>query len=223
MTLHDSPPTGAGDAPGGNGHGPHDDGFESVPLRPAASRRTSIRLAMIVPGLGLLILAIFITAEALSPPTNEQATVPPRTLVAGGLHGVAGATDLRSITVNGEPPANIVSAVSVPQGAVVVSHINNTAAVGQYDAQVTLRVDASQGALHTYFATVMKKQGWQIFSQGPASHDPGGIEVLGKQAGDDGFFWEMGATVQPTVFPNGGPPAGTTDFTVRLFQVPDIS
>ena len=67
----------------------------------------------------------------------------------------------------------------------------------------------------------MKKQGWQIFSTGPADHDPGGFDILGKKAGSDGFFWEMGAVVQPTTFGAGAPAGGTTAFTVRLFQQPD--
>ena len=52
-------------------------------------------------------------------------------------------------------------------------------------------------------------------------HDPGALEVLGKKAGSDGFFWEMGAVVSATTFGADAPPAGQTDFTVRLFQVPD--
>ena len=64
----------------------------------------------------------------------------------------------------------------------------------------------------------MKHQGWQVFDKGPAANDPGALEVLGKLAGSDGYYWEMGATIPPTTFPSGGPARGVTDFTVRLFQ-----
>ena len=67
----------------------------------------------------------------------------------------------------------------------------------------------------------MKPQGWQISDQGAARNDPGALEVLGKLAGSDGYYWEMGATVNATTFPAGGPPVGPRHFTVRLFQVPD--
>ena len=67
----------------------------------------------------------------------------------------------------------------------------------------------------------MKKQGWQIFSTGPADHDPGGLEVLGKKAGSDGFFWEMGAVVSPTTFGAGAPAGGHHVLHRRLFQQPD--
>ena len=178
---------------------------------------------MIVPAFGLLVLIIFITAEALSPPTSQLANVKPIKIVAGGLHGMPGAPSLKSITVSDQPPGNIVQAVSVPAGSVVVSHQNHLAAVGQYDAQVTFRVAATQGALDTFFAAAMKKQGWQVYSEGPASHNPGAIEVLGKQAGDNGHYWDMGAVIAATTFPPGGPPAGETEFTVRLFQESDLS
>ena len=52
----------------------------------------------------------------------------------------------------------------------------------------------------------MKSQGWQIVDQGAARNDPGALEVLGKLAGSDGYYWEMGATVNATTFPSGGPP-----------------
>ena len=68
----------------------------------------------------------------------------------------------------------------------------------------------------------MKKQGWQIFSTGPADHEPGGLEVLGKKAGSDGFYWEMGAVISPTTFGAGAPATGATSFTLELFQVQDL-
>ena len=102
-----------------------------------------------------------------------------------------------------------------------VSHQNNTAGAGQYDAQVTFSSTDSQAALIAFYAADMKSQGWQISDQGAARNNPGALEVLGKLAGSDGYYWEMGATVNATTFPAGGPPRGTTHFTVRLFQVPD--
>ena len=53
--------------------------------------------------------------------------------------------------------------------------------------------------------------------------DPGSLEVLGKLAGTDGYYWEMGAVIAPTVFRPGGPPRGQTDFIIRLLQEGDES
>jgi hypothetical protein len=212
MTLQDTPlPTGPPAAPAA----------APGPQRPPSSKGVSMRLAMIVPALGLLILAVFITTEFLtSNPTSPQAKVP-STFVASGLHAVAGASALKPIIVSGQPPDNIVAAVSVPEASVAVSTQNNTQAAEQYDAQVTLRVDATQGTLQRFFLTAMKRQGWQIIDQGPASHNPGAIQVLGKLAGTDGYYWEMGAVIAATTFPAGAPPTGATAYTVRILQMPD--
>ncbi len=106
-------------------------------------------------------------------------------------------------------------------GSVRVSHQNTSAGSGQFDAQVTFRSDASQAALLAFFASVMKQQGWQVFDQGPAANVPNTLEVLGKLAGTDGYYWEMGATIPPTTFGKNAPPTGETPFTVRLFQQDD--
>jgi hypothetical protein len=178
---------------------------------------------MIVLGLAVLILGIFITAGILtSHPPQSPATGTGSSAVAGSLlRAVPAAPTLSVITQSGEPPANIVNAVFIPLAAVRVSHQDNNSAAGQFDAQVGLRADASQGALLDFFSSVMKHQGWQVFSRGPALHHPGALEVLGKLAGSDSYYWEMGAVISPTTFGHGAPPAGRTQFTVRLFQVPD--
>ena len=67
----------------------------------------------------------------------------------------------------------------------------------------------------------LHQQGWQVFDKGPAANNPGALEVLGKLAGTDGYYWEIGATIQPTKFGNGAPAAGETDFTIRLLQQND--
>jgi hypothetical protein len=72
-----------------------------------------------------------------------------------------------------------------------------------------------------FFASDMRRQGWQVFDQGAAANDPGATEVLGKLAGSDGWYWEMGVVVSPTAFGNGASAVGRTDFTVRLFQQSD--
>jgi hypothetical protein len=111
--------------------------------------------------------------------------------------------------------------VDLPAGSVRVSHQNNAAGSGQFDAQVVFHSDASQGALLAFYAATMKQQGWQIYDKGPAANDPGALEVLGKLAGTDGYYWEMGATISPTSFGHGAPASGQTAFTIRLFQQND--
>jgi hypothetical protein len=137
------------------------------------------------------------------------------------LLAVPAAAVLSPIVKAGEPPSDILNAVSVPKGAVRISQQDNSGSAGQYDSQVALRSDASQGALLAFFAATMKQQGWQVFDRGAAANDPGATEVLGKLAGSDGWYWEMGAVIPPTSFGPGAPAGGQTDFTIRLFQQPD--
>ena len=195
----------------------------SLPQRPPASGGFSMRPAMIVVGLAALILVLFITIGIVS--TQSPAAVKhssTQVAVPGTqLRAVRAAGSLTPIISGGEPPNNIINAVSVPAGSVPDSHESNSAGAGQYDAQVTFSSGSSQAALVAFYAADMKLQGWQISDQGAARNDPGALEVLGKLAGSDGYYWEMGATVNATTFPTGGPPRGITHFTVRLFQTPD--
>jgi hypothetical protein len=182
-----------------------------------------MRPAMIVVGLAALILVVFITIGIVS--TQSPAAVrhsdAALTVPGVGLRAVPAAKLLAPIVTAGEPPNNILNAVSVPAGSVRVSHQNNSGGAGQYDSQVVFSSDDSQAALLAFFAADMKLQGWQVFDKGAAANNPGALEVLGKLAGSDGYYWEMGATVSPTTFSKGGPARGVTAFTIRLFQVPD--
>jgi hypothetical protein len=182
-----------------------------------------MRPAMLVVGLAAVIVVAFIAVGFATNGSPAQTDTSRRIEVIPGtsLHAIGAAPDLSVITQSGEPPSNILNAVSIPEGATRTSHQNNAAAADQYDAQIGLVSTDSQAAIRTFYLRDMKAQGWQIFEIGPAAHDPGALEVLGKKAGSDGFFWEMGAVVSATTFGADAPPAGQTHFTVRLFQVPD--
>jgi hypothetical protein len=166
----------------------------------------------------VFITIAIVTSQAPAPIKHSDAAVG----VPGvTLRAVPAAGLLSPIVTNGEPPNNILNAVSVPVGSVRISHENNTAGAGQYDEQVTFSSDDSQAALLAFFAADMKLQGWQVSDQGAARNDPGALEVLGKLAGTDGYYWDMGATINATTFTPGGPARGVTHFTVRLFQESD--
>jgi len=182
-----------------------------------------MRAAMIVPGIGLLILALFIGAGFLT--SNPVQPIKPSTgafsVPGTPLRAVPAVNDLKVIAISGQPPGNIINAVAVPEGATRTSYQNNSAQAQEYDAQITLRADESQAAVDNFYQKDMKKQGWQIFSTGPADHVVDGLEILGKKAGSDGFYWEMGAIISPTSFGAGTPATGATSFSLVLVQEPD--
>jgi hypothetical protein len=193
------------------------------PLRPPTPGGFSIRPAMVVLALAVLILAVFVTLGIVSShaPAPVKTAGTPNAVPGSTLRAQPAANALRPIVDSGEPPSNIINAVTVPVGSVRISHQNNAAGAGQFDAQVTLRSADSQGALLAFFASAMHQQGWQVFDKGAAANNPGAVEVLGKLAGTDGYFWEMGATIPPTTFGHGAPPSGETNFTIRLLQQND--
>src|SRR5580698_7429479 len=100
-----------------------------APQRPPSAKPFSMRAAMLVPGLGVLILGVFITLGFVtSNPVQQTKTAKTIHQVTGTtLHAVPAETDLKVITKSGEPPGNILNAVSIPQGATLVSHQNNSA------------------------------------------------------------------------------------------------
>lgn len=210
MTLHDADTRSAETA-------------DAEPLRPPTPGGFSIRPAMVVLGLAVLIVAVFVTLGVLSTqsPAPVKTSGAPSAVAGSTLRAEPAADALQPIVGAGEPPSNIINAVTVPVGSVRISHQNNAAGAGQFDAQVTMRSTNSQAALLTFFAATMRQQGWQVFDKGAAANNPGALEVLGKLAGTDAYYWEMGATIAPTTFGAGAPPAGETDFTVRLLQQND--
>lgn len=195
----------------------------SEPLRPPKPGGISMRPAMIVLALALLILAVFLAIGALSSrsPTPAREGASSASVPGSALRSAPATAALAPIVVLGQPPANVVNAVSIPVGSVRIAHRDNSAGSGQYDSQVVLRSGDSQAALLAFFAADMRLRGWQVFDRGPAAHDPGALEILGKLAGSDGYYWEMGATISPTSFSPGGPPRGQTEFTIRLLQLSD--
>src|SRR3984885_12496870 len=200
-----------------------DGGEMPEPRRPPTPGGFSMRPAMIVVGLAALILVVFVTIGIVSSQSPTPVTHSDTAVAVPGvsLQAEPAAGLLSPIVSAGQPPNNILNAVSVPTGSVRISHQNNSAEADQYDSQVVFRSGDSQAALLAFYASDMKLQGWQIFDRGAAANNPGALEVLGKLAGSDGYYWEMGATVNATTFSPGGPPRGVTHFTVRLFQVPD--
>ncbi|HMD46749.1 MAG TPA: hypothetical protein VKG43_11345 [Acidimicrobiales bacterium] len=203
-----------------NGSGPPPD--EDPPRPPARAAGPSLRPALIVLGLAVGILVVFGIFAGFTTVANAPSTTPtpPRSVPGTSLRSVGAARLLRPIELSGAPPANIVDAITIPSGAVALGHLN--LGVDQYDQEMRFRVAGSQGAVVQFYRAEMRRLGWGQMSSGPARNQPRTVEVLGQKAGDDGWYWEMGAVVSPTTFPAGSPAGGTT-FAIRLFQVSDTA
>ncbi len=103
MTLHDADTRPA-------------EAADDEPRRPPTPGGFSIRPAMIVLGLGVLILAIFVTLAIVSthPPAAVKTSGPPAEVPGSTLRSEPAALALTPIIIQGEPPSNIVNAVTLP-------------------------------------------------------------------------------------------------------------
>ena len=70
---------------------------------------------------------------------------------------------------------------------------------------------ATSGALIKFFDTQLEARGWSLFSQGASNGDP---QSLFQKAGSDGFYWELGVTVNKST-------ASTVDWTFTIYQNSD--
>ncbi len=200
-------------------------GHDGNPL-PPPRRNTSLRPALVVAGIAVVLLILFGVGSALS---GGGGSTPPRSTVHLGpvtgtsLRAVAATRALAPIEQAGEPPANVVAAIVIPQGATRVGVANNSLSAGDFDEQVTFSVHASEASVFAFYRTEMRSAGWHIESSGPSAQQPG-LEVLGQLAGSDGFYWEMGALVSPSTFVGTssvrapGASDDLTRFTIRVFQ-----
>jgi hypothetical protein len=168
-----------------------------------------------------------------SPPStagNAVAKVP-----GSPLPAVSARAALKPISSPDLPPDDILDATVLPEGASSVPGSARNLGVELYDRSLDFRVSAGQETVITFYRVQLPAQGWQILSQGPATGATttggAGFEVLAKHPSGDGYYWEVGVVVAPTVFgatgsgtatPQGASTdSGTTRFTVRLFAVGD--
>ena len=198
---------------------------EAEPLRPPTPGGFSIRPAMIVLGLGVLILAVFVTLGIVS----SHSPAPVKT--AGAPSAVPGHP-----APGASRPADALPPI-IGSGRASLEHHQRRHGAGRVRPDLAPEQRrgcravrrAGHAALHGLAGRAarpstrpsMHQQGWQVFDKGAAANDPGALEVLGKLAGTDGYYWEMGATISPTTFGHGAPPSGDTDFTIRLLQQND--
>jgi hypothetical protein len=198
--------------------GPPETGAEPLP---PPRRGPGMRPALVVAGIAVvLVLAFGLTAAftGQSPPPAPSTT--PVRVAGTSLRATPATAVLKPIEQPGTPPANILDALTVPVGTTATAHTNNSTSATGYDEQVDLSLaGASQASVIAFYRAQLDTQGWKRISVGPATNEPTTTQVLAQAAGDDGWYWEAGALVSPTVFGSDG--KQTTPFTIRLFQVPD--
>lgn len=197
------------------------------PPPPARPARTSLRPALVVTAIAVVLVVVFSIGSVLSSPPARRARVAsrPTSVPGSSLLAVPAARALSPIRTPGQPPTNIVTALVVPEGAQRVQVWRNSAATGQYDRRVSLQVPATERAVLRFYQRELGRHGWRLLSTSAAS-PPGAVRVLAQKGGTDGWYWEAAVTVLPTTFGHGRPrTAGSatqaTPFSLELIQQPD--
>jgi hypothetical protein len=183
---------------------------------------------LIVAGIAVLVLVIGVIGAALTgggakptTPAHSLPTAPGATITATpGRHA------LEAIVRGGEPPDDVLDAVALPRGATVTAGSASNNGIGLYDHSLSFQIGVSEQRVISFFRAELKALDWQVVSQGPAPNATPGYRLVGQHPGSDGYEWEIGVTVAPTIFPGSAnglatSTTGTTPFTVRLFAVTD--
>jgi hypothetical protein len=189
---------------------------------PPARPNFTMRPALVVAVIALVILVGFSIGSAFThlavkrPAASEGATA----VQGSSLRAVSARKGLSVIERNGQPPANVIDAITLPVGAVRTSTANPGLGAS-FDREVQFSVQASQAAVLGFYKTELHGLGWRTVTSGAATRQPG-QQIVEQIAGIDGFYWELGVIVAPSTFSA----SGTTDitrFTLRLLQLGDES
>jgi len=173
--------------------------------------------ALIVLGLAAFLLIGGVVASALSSGSDPSFTIRHVTLADGTTVDLApAASKLHAIVSNDEPPADIIGNLGVPVESTVTGIVDSDQHTAQFDRTAQLHSQLAQSQVVETYTSLLKAVGWQVIYSGPAPQGtPGSTEVLAKRGSGDGFYWETGVVVSPTT------PAGTTPYSVEVYETPD--
>lgn len=101
------------------------------------------------------------------------------------------------IVHGGQPPADVVSNLSVPTGTVSTGYLNRDAGVSQYDRVADFFVPAPVNDVLGFYALQLPGLGWKIRAATAVSGGHG-TRVLAVRFSRDSFQWQVEVTVNPT-------------------------
>ena len=176
--------------------------------------------AFVVLGLAFVILLVFSLGSAFSHTSVTPTKAPKGTSAVKGssLRAVSAQGGLKPIEQDGQPPPNVLAAITLPVGAVRGS-TTNPGEGSSYDQEVKFSVHASEAAVLGFYKAELAHFGWKTVTSGPATHQAG-QQIVGQIAGEDGFYWQLGVVVSPSTFLDNGS-VDVTQFSLQVLQVGD--
>jgi len=192
---------------------------EVTPVDPEDRRyqRMSVRgPALIVLGIAVFILVAGVVASALATSATDRLPVHSLTLPDGtSVTLVPASTALKPI-ISSEPPPDILGALAVPTGSVERHFVDSDQNLTQYDRSISFTTGLSSDQTVSFFQTLLPHLGWKVTATAADGQATAGTtEVLATRGSEDGFYWSVGAVVEPTTS------AGVTPFTIELYEQPD--
>jgi len=220
-----------GNSTGGNGRHGDADGLPSLPAQPRRPPGPSTKPALVVLGLALFLFGLAFVLELASGSQSRPAPSPSSVATASGAgtQAVPARPLLSQIVSDGQPPDDLLDALALPKGAADVPGSAVDQGIESYDESIDFEVPASQQVVITFFRAQLPFEHWKLLSQGSAPKVAGAYQILAQHPASDGLEWELGVTVDPTLFVSNpvqgstapGATTGTTHFTLRLFSQSD--
>ena len=144
---------------------------------------------------------------------------------AAGLSAMAARANIARIENNGNPPQDIVASLVVPAESTVTSTIDSDRGIGPFDRSLLFSVPASVSSIGNFYKNEFAAHGWKIAGI-DATADGKGKAIYATRESEDGFYWEVGAVIEPaseSISPAlaGGDATVTSDLKLRLFEVDD--
>ncbi len=189
-------------------------------------RSPSLGPAVIVIALAVVILGAGAAVALIGTSSAHPATTQLGTNVPGvPFRAIAASPDLRQVEGGGEPPPDVVKALTVPANSHYVGYANEDAEAGQFDRSVTFSVPATPATVATFYAKELPGGSWSLQFNGKADGD---LELIGQRSGSDGYQWRVAiviTTVNPTLSPAlaGSNQTSTSSVVMTLYQVEDAS
>jgi hypothetical protein len=179
--------------------------------KPPVTTTTSLWPAAIILGLAVAMLGTFIFIDFLTDQTivtKETTTLP---VVVGGLQAnPSPGAKLQYCLQTEEVPSNITNAFVVPMNTVTRSGESTPdLGAGEFSCEQPFTTSgANSSAIIAFFNAQLQARGWSLFSHGASNGDP---QSLFQNAGNDGFYWELGVTVTKSS-------ATSVDWTFQIYQ-----
>jgi hypothetical protein len=196
------------------------------PVSASRQHRPSLGPAVIVLVIAVVIMLSGAVVAILGSNSAHAPAAQLGTKVPGvPFRAIPAQADLEHITSGGEPPADVVKALTVPSISRYVGDSNQAGNLDQYEESVTISVPATTTLVDDFYRRELSGAQWSMQFDGSAG---GHLELIGQRNGSDGYQWRVAivvTSVNPTLSPAlaGSNQTSTSSVVMTLYQVGDAS